>query len=162
MFPVSYALLSDKRENTYSALIASLKKWYPAWSPEVIKMDFEAETIKACNLHFPKVIITGCSFYFMQSLWRKIQELGLIKKYREDEEIRKTLPMFSALCLLPVEKVEEAFLQITENIPTNDKLERFIDYFVEQWMGNPSVPLQLWNVYQLRHRTINPVELRNS
>ena len=125
-------------------------------------MDFEAAAVKACNLHFPNAIISGCSFHFTQSLWRKIQELGLVKEYKEDEEVRKTCRMFSALCLLPEDKVEEAFLQIMENIPNNDKLKRFTDYFVEQWMDNPSVPLQLWNVYGQRHRTNNPVESWNS
>jgi len=47
VFPAVYALLPDKRENTYSALFASLKKWCPTWSPGVIKMNFEAGAIKA-------------------------------------------------------------------------------------------------------------------
>ena len=125
-------------------------------------MEHPGAAIKASNLHFPKAIISDCSFYFTQGLWRKIQELGFVKKYREGEEIRNTRRMFSALYLLPVEKVEEAFLQMMENVLTNDSLERFINYSVEQWMDNTSVPIQLWNVYGLRHRINNPVESWNS
>ena len=49
-----------------------------------------------------------------------------------------------------------------EKVPTNDKLGRFIGYFVEQRMENVRVLPQLWNVYGLRHRTNNPVESWNS
>ena len=52
-----------------------------------------------------------------------------------------------ALSLIPIEFIDEAWIIITENAPTNDKLWMFLDYFVEQWQDNRNLPIQIWNVY---------------
>lgn len=49
-----------------------------------------------------------------------------------------------------------------ELLPQHQKLNEFMDYFVEQWMDNPTVPTALWNVHAQRQRTNNVVEAWNS
>ena len=50
------------------------------WSPEKVLTDFEMALINAFETKLPNIRTTGCYFHFCQSLWRKVQELGLAGK----------------------------------------------------------------------------------
>jgi hypothetical protein len=62
------------------------------------------------------------------------------------------------LAHLPIDKVEEGWLMIMESVPYNDKLTLFLDYFVEQWIENQNVPIEMWNTNKHRHRTNSAAE----
>jgi hypothetical protein len=47
----------------------------------------------------------------------------------------------SALTHRPFKKVEEDWLMAVKNVPQNEKLTLFLEYFVEQWMGKQNVPI---------------------
>lgn len=162
VYPAIFALLPDKKETTYRNLLLKLKASFPRWNPGMIKLDFETAAINACRQEFPNSVISGCNFHFNQCLWRKIQSLGLVKDYKENEEIRQICKMCSALAYMPLNTIEDGWILIMEGVPDNEKLNQFIDYFVEQWMDNPSLPTALWNVHNQRHRTNNAVEGWNS
>jgi hypothetical protein len=70
--------------------------------------------------------------------------------------------MCAALAYLPIDKVEEGWIMFMESVPQNEKLTLFLDYFVEQWMENQNVPIEMWIIRQHRHRTNNAVEGWNS
>ncbi|GFY11259.1 uncharacterized protein TNCV_4472451 [Trichonephila clavipes] len=91
-----------------------------------------------------------------------VEEMGLVKEYKENEDIRNVCRMISALAYLPIEYIDDARSIIWENSFSIDTLTTFIDYFVKQWMDNPNMPINVWNVYGQRHRTNNSVEGRNS
>ena len=59
---------------------------------------------------------------------------------------------------LAIGRVEDGWLPIMENLPENERSVIFMDYLVQQWMGNPKVTVGLWNVHGQRHRTNNVVE----
>lgn len=162
VYPALFAFLPDKRQATYTAMFREVKRWCPKWKPSIIKSDFEAAAINSCMLEFPDSTISGCNFHFNQCLWRKIQELGLVKEYKENEDARTVCRMFSALAYLPMEHMDDAWSILWEKAFSIDKLTRFIDYFVEQWMDNPNMPIKVWNVYGQRHRTNNAAEGWNS
>lgn len=84
------------------------------------------------------------------------------KEYKDNIEIRQICKMCSALAYIPLNMVEDAWILIMELLPQHQKLNEFMDYFVEQWMDNPTVPTALWNVHAQRHRTNNVVEAWNS
>ncbi|CAL1300849.1 unnamed protein product [Larinioides sclopetarius] len=63
---------------------------------------------------------------------------------------------------MPLNTVEDVWIVIMERAPQHEKLSKFIDYFIEQWMDNPLLPIALWNVNDQRHRTNNTVEELNS
>ncbi|PRD20531.1 UNVERIFIED_CONTAM: hypothetical protein NCL1_54335 [Trichonephila clavipes] len=89
--------------------------------------------------------------------------MGLAKEYKENEGIRNVCRMISALAYLPMKHIDDAWSIMWEKAFSIDKLTTFIDYFVEQWMDNPNMPIKVWNVYgQQRHRTNNSVEGCNS
>jgi hypothetical protein len=56
------------------------------WSPEIIKVDFEAAGISAINKVFPDSAITGFHFLFNQYLWRQIQNIGLTVEFKDNEQ----------------------------------------------------------------------------
>ncbi|GFV35320.1 uncharacterized protein TNCV_3203521 [Trichonephila clavipes] len=89
--------------------------------------------------------------------------MGVVKEYKENEDIRNVCRMISALAYLPMEYIEDAWIFIIWGKSFSiDKLTTFIDYFVEQWMDNPNMPIKVGNVYEQRHRTNNSVEGGNS
>jgi hypothetical protein len=59
-------------------LVTLLNSWYSVWSPKVIKVDFEAASFGTINVAIPDSVITGCNFQLNQSLWKQIQNVGLI------------------------------------------------------------------------------------
>jgi hypothetical protein len=46
----------------------------------------------------------------------------------------------------------------TQASSDNEKLDDFFAYFTEQWLENPHIPHEVWNVFNQRHRTTNAVE----
>jgi len=51
---------------------------------------------------------------------------------------------------------------VPENIRQNEKLALFLDHYVQQWMENQNVPIEMWNINKRWHRSNNAVESWNS
>ena len=66
--------------------------------------------------------------------------------------------MCAALAYLPTEHIDNGWLSIQEDSPRTEKLEEFYDYFVDQWLENSRIGINVWNCYKRRHRTNNVVE----
>ncbi|XP_035208214.1 uncharacterized protein LOC118182940 [Stegodyphus dumicola] len=156
--PVLFCLLPDKRKQTYERLFRLIKNHISDWDPKEIVMDFEIAVIISLKNIFPSLNIRGCNFHLNQCLWRKIQDLGLVNEYRHNEEIRTHLRMCASLAYIPAECVDDGWLCIQESSPRNARLEAFYDYFVEQWLENDVVTIQMWNCNEKLHRTNNIVE----
>jgi len=60
----------------------------------------------------------------------------ITEEYKEYEQARLTC---AALTHLPIKTVVEGWLMMMENVPQNEKLTLFLDYFVEQWLKNQNV-----------------------
>lgn len=155
--PVVYALLPDKSANTYKRLFSLIKSHFPNWTPKYFKTDFEIAAIEAITNIFPSTIISGCNFHFNQCIWRKVQEYGLIKEYKEKEEVRTHIRLCASLAHIPIYALEDGWLFIMENSPFCEKITKFNDYFVTQWMDNDNIG-KIWNCFGLRHRTTNALE----
>jgi len=46
-------------------------------------------------------------FSLNQSIWRKVQELGLDIKYKENKQFRQAVKLISTLALLPVNMIKK-------------------------------------------------------
>lgn len=156
--PVVFALLPDKRKSTYIRLFNAILRVIPEWAPETVNADFEAAVIEAINTVFPAAEFHGCFFHFSQSLWRKVQNLGLANEYNTSQEVRESVRMCAALAFLKPTEVEEGWLHIHSVAVANEKLNEFFYYFIEQWLENPHLPIKAWNCTGRRHRTNNVVE----
>lgn len=158
IYPVAFALLPDKKKETYVKLFRLIIQAIPNWKPKKVNVDFEAAAIMALQEVFPAAQIQGCYFHLKKCLWRKVQELGLTRDYKENEEVRTVIKMCASLAFLKPEDVVDGWLEIYSQNPGNPKLIEFFDYFTERWLENEQISIQLWNCYKRRHRTTNAVE----
>ena len=59
------------------------------WRPGMVITDFEIALQTAVRGEFPATAVCACYFHFTQSLWRKIQDLGLAVAYRQNRHIKE-------------------------------------------------------------------------
>lgn len=116
--PVVYALMTTKTQEAYEELLQAVvdecasQNMVP--SPDVVITDFEKGVINA-----PKTVlgddvqIRGCFFHLCQNTWSKIQQTGLVPKYKDDEEFRHFIGMLDGFAFLPLGDVPNgmAFLK---------------------------------------------------
>lgn len=156
--PVVFGLLPNKMKASYVKLFRSILEAVPEWNPRIIHIDFEMSAISAIREVLPLCEIYGCYFHFRQCLWRKVQEIGLVMEYKDNAEVRLTIQMCAAVAFLKTEDVHDGWVEIHSQAPENPKLSIFFDYFVEQWLDNESIPIEMWNCHGRQHRTTNAVE----
>jgi len=82
-FPIVFALLSDKKQQTYNRLFEEMKNI--GWNPQSVHLDdFEIATMNALTTIFPEIKLRECHFDFTQCLWRKFQDVGLASVYKQN------------------------------------------------------------------------------
>ena len=97
VYPCIFAVIKNKKRETYEKLFNLIKSILLGISPEIIKIDFEFAAIQALNLVFPNSKISGCMFHLGQCVFRKVQKLGLASVYHSNNLIKKYT---KALCAL--------------------------------------------------------------
>ena len=117
--------------------------------------------LQALKKTFPSSQVKGCNFHFNQCIYRKIQELGLVKDYTENEEVRTYIRMIAALAHIPPQCIDYGYDHLMANVPAAEGIVEFNNYVTEQWFNNPHVGY-MWNCYNERHRTTNIVETWHS
>ncbi|XP_060867443.1 uncharacterized protein LOC132942809 [Metopolophium dirhodum] len=157
VFTCVYAFLPNKLQTTYeemltNVILASIRNRSPV-KPETIIIDFEIGVINAISLVFNQVKIQGCFFHLCQSVWRQIQNLGLSKMYKDNEQIAKQCKIITSLAFLPVEEIPNEIVNMY--LTFTPELFPLIFYFESTYIngknGAPRFPLEIWNV---RHQTI--------
>lgn len=104
--PIVYALLQNKTKETYKELLLVIKSYCS--SVISISIDFERAMIHAIEEIFDdEVCIQLCFFHLNQSIWRKVQELGLVVKYKENQQFKLAVKLISALAFLPVNIIKK-------------------------------------------------------
>jgi len=93
-------LLQNKTKQTYTEMLSVICTKCPNYCEVVqITIDFEKAVVLAIEKVLPKVKIHCCYFHLSQSVWRKIQENGLVKKYKEDKQFQRDVAMITGqLC----------------------------------------------------------------
>ncbi|XP_018495401.1 uncharacterized protein LOC108864373 [Galendromus occidentalis] len=168
MIPFACFLLPEKTEETYVRMFNLIRNHAISlgrtFNPRAFQLDFEVATLKALEQTFPTADLKGCFFHFSQCHWRKVQALGLVVHYREPE-IRRFIRSATALALVPLDRIDDAWLEINSESPSSEhaayeKLEAFISYIIQTWLENDSVfRRHLWNHYRnFGARTTNHVE----
>jgi len=169
-----YFLLCDKSNVTYNRMLATLKTLIPNANPSRILTDFEAAAMQAFERAFPNAEISGCYFHLCQSVVRKVNECGLKTDYETDDEIRGFVRCLPALSHVPVNDVIDAFEQLVETMPSNERVNDVVTYFEHTYVrgrrrpgrGNnfgPAIfPITVWNQHDSAGdgiaRTTNSVE----
>ena len=76
--------------------------------------------------------VRGCFYHLTQATWRKIQELGLVRKYRDDEHFKLFCGQLDALAFLPIEDIPEGITYIRTITPID--AEGLVDYFDQTYV----------------------------
>ncbi|KAI5645679.1 MULE transposase domain-containing protein [Phthorimaea operculella] len=154
--PLFYVLLTNKETATYEVMFKKIKEAVPAFNPAKFTLDFEASALRAIQNVFPDAVIRGCFIHFQRSLFRKAQSLGLLAHETTTEHVK----LCASLALLVKEDVEDGWLTIMEDSSTEERVIKFNDYFVTQWLEDPDM-IAKWCCHGERHRTTNLVEAWN-
>jgi len=75
----------------------------------------------------------GRFYHLTQSLWRKVQQLGLVTHCRSDEEVKLFYGMLDGMVLLPVSEVPQGFQYLKAHTP--EGLEPLINYFDARYVS---------------------------
>jgi hypothetical protein len=167
-FPAAFALLPNRTAAVYRRLFRALNtvasSQGAALNPPTLMLDFEASTLNVLQEFYPDSKIAGCLFHFGQSLWRKIQSLGLEPAIRDSDDAKKWFRRLCALPLVPTDHIDDAFLWIQEDAPEIPGISRMHDYMVDTWVDDSArFHRSIWNHFETgRHRTNNCSEAFNS
>ena len=112
--PVAMAWLPDKTALSYYTCLALLLIAFKAKKDEIqslygrsqlrlkkIKCDYEA----SIHIGWGMFSLSGCYFHFTQSIWRKIQELGLVSAFMKDKEVKDFVRIINAIPFLPINRI---------------------------------------------------------
>ena len=110
----------------------------------------------------PETNVRGCLFHYGQCIWRKVAELGLKELYSSDSDFERLVRRICGFPFLPLEKIDEAWLELFETAPTeNSQVTAFLDYFTNTWLDDENCRFdrRLWNhSNNVNKRTNNNVE----
>ena len=67
-----------------------------------------------------------CYFHYNQTIYRRIQSLGLTTTYRQDKESTSCCRKLKALALLPLDEVETSFYNLRATASTEVKEELLV------------------------------------
>ncbi|CAF3418260.1 unnamed protein product [Rotaria socialis] len=157
--PLLWCLTSCRTQSVYDAIYKRLKKiakqMQMEWKMTQCMMDFERAVMNSFQEAFPNIDLKCCWYHLVQSLWRKIQKLGLTIPYETDPLVNSWLRQFMALPLISKGLINDALQLLKDTIPSNDnKYQKFIQYFEKEYMKRTSI--DLW------HHGCNDMKTNNS
>jgi hypothetical protein len=155
--PCVYALLPDKRKETYTRLFRQIKFWLDVagqqWEFDSFLCDYEQGAYLAMTDVFPGVGTDGCFFHLCKRLDVHVKQQGLMPKYTADLDFRIRVKQLAALAFIPVADVIPVFESLATTFH-NDELV-LLSYFESTWIGRPVpggrrlpplFPLHMWNL----------------
>lgn len=114
VIPLVSCLLGGKTVGHYRQIIRKLKTAVRfvtghALKPKTVVCDFEIAIKSAIETELPHTRICGCLFHFRQSLYRKLNELGLSGAYKQDGDFRAAISKVMSIGFLPLQLVRNNF-----------------------------------------------------
>lgn len=170
VLPFASVLLTGKTIGHYRKVLQVLKREIRRrcghrWRPNRVVYDFEQSIINAVETELPRSRVTCCYFHFCQSMWRRLQELGLSGRYQRHERLRKCIRRFLSMGYLPLAIVRQNFHQFCVSRGTQRILQQYPELhdfirYIERNYFDGNFPPVMWNVYDRNAdtRTNNYVE----
>lgn len=110
--PLVFALMNGKSEELYNQVFFLLNEFCLENNINItqtndleIITDFEKAAINSLTENFPQATHLTCFFHLCQSIYRKIQNIGLSTKYANDPEFNLLARHLPAMAFLPVDRV---------------------------------------------------------
>ena len=173
VIPLVHVLMGNRRTRSYRLVFRLLKRavhriTHHHWRPRQVVCDFEFALWAAVQFELPAARLGGCYFHWTQSLWRKVQEVGLARAYATNRQVRRIIRKVFALGYLPLPVVRLSFQQLLQAGSTQramnalPPLREFLEpYLRDRYVrANAPFPPADWNVYNrdIDQRTNNHVE----
>jgi len=100
-------------------------------NPKYIILDFEKALINAAEKVFLSSKNYNCLFHFGQSIWRWIQNKGLVTEYKTNKNFKISIKLFLNLAFVPTQDLNRYYKAILNWIGENgvQNLSSFISYF---------------------------------
>lgn len=128
-----YALLSNKRAETYTEFLQQVRQLTNDADPASIMIDFERACINAIDEVFPQANVIGCLFHLCKNVQKHVQAAGLQEQYSVDEEFRVNVRMIPALAFVPLDDITTAFETLIQHCNGNE--DHILDYFEVNYIG---------------------------
>ena len=118
--PFVFALLAYKTTGSYRVLLKHIKRRVRRitgrrWRPRKEVTDFELSLLNAVETELPLARRLGCYFHFCQAMWRRIQNLGLVRAYMRHDGLKFCIRKFMSLAYLPVALMRNNFALHVQN-----------------------------------------------
>ena len=166
-FPLVHVLMTCKKAFLYHKVLQKIKELVPNFTPEKAMGDFESSPGEAFKTTFPECEIGGCQFHFSQSLFRKIQKLGLTDEFSANTDFKKFVKKVMSLPYLPSQDITAAAESLFEQaaaLPLSadaaTKVQKFKLYFFRQWIRK--VTPEKFSVFNFERGTNNDAEAFHS
>ncbi|XP_071111934.1 uncharacterized protein [Haliotis cracherodii] len=158
MTQIVFRLLPNRQRQTYERLFRLLKDAVHQSTgsppqPQIIQTGFEVAAIRAIETLFPDCDVRGCFFHYSKALWRMLQRLDFSALYQQNPEVNAWVRRAAALPLLPVNLVQDTFIDVMDSAAEIPQAVQFRDYMTNTWIDNHAqFQLGLWN----HHDNIGP------
>lgn len=158
-FSICYILMKSRTEDCYFKVFKQLKDLLNL-EPTLIITDMEKALLNGLVKNFRHCRSELCLFHFGQAIWRRLNELGLSNKYKNDIEFKEAIKMIIYLAFVPVEDVVKIYIMIKSmQVYKGDyKIQELVKYFernfIGKWNGAILVSsearynINSWNVYR--------------
>jgi hypothetical protein len=169
VFPLLYALLPNKRRQTYQLLFQTMARKWPELQPTALSIDYEIAAFQEAQSAFPNAQLFGCLFHLTRNMRKKLAAEQLLARYDSDADFALQARMVVAVAFVPVNSIDAA-LDALNDVQTglDPALQSVIDWLEDNYVGrlnrngrrrNPIFPIQMWNVYD---RTVNGQDRTNN
>ncbi|CAD5126542.1 DgyrCDS14643 [Dimorphilus gyrociliatus] len=156
--PLVFIFLTSKHTKAYLQAFQHINNLINDFHPKRITMDFEKGLWKALSKVYPLTEFQGCVFHFTQAVYRKIQALGYVKKYKEKGNDWKDFRKLMALPFLPAHIIQPTFDRINAELCEKNRFLDLLQYFQTNWIKNKLWKPNNWSVFGLSIRTNNDCE----
>lgn len=169
VLPLLYALLPNKRRQTYNLLFETIAQRWPNLKPSSISVDFEIAAFQAAQTAFQDAQMFGCLFHLTRNMKKKLTEEQLIGRYNNDPQFALQARMIVATAFVPIGDIDRALDTLNDPLTQLDTdLQPIVDWLEDNYVGrlnrngtrrNPFFPNYMWNVFE---RTLNGQDRTNN
>ena len=170
-----YVFLPNKCQDTYRELFQSIVDHCNArnlqLNVQTIITNFDDAVLRAVTAVFGRHINhQGCFYHLIQASWRKIQQLGLVPLYNNNDDFRLFRGMIEDVAFLPVPDLTNG-IHLLRTLCRDDPPEaaELLDYFDSTYISArlrqqnqvvrlvlrrspPMFPPAIWNVHDTSQR----------
>ena len=154
---LAYVLMSSESEELYQRLFQELNECAEENQLELnrnfVLTDFEKAPISEALSEFLSVQSKRCHFYLDQFFYRQIQDAGLTKNYRSDQDFSLLIGHIPVLALLSRAEIPDAFDGVKALLPTD--AGQILQWFENNYVHG-RVKRILRNGTVLRHDLLYP------